>query len=103
MGMRANPPVSRQADQERRERASKAVLLRVPLTWSWHWLTGPATVRGEAERGGDGFKLHWGVIIQPLRAVSCLRTQTLQHRTTEPKQKINNLSSWILDSAIWIK
>ena len=52
MGMRANPPVSRQADQERRERASKAVLLRVPLTWSWHWLTGPATVRGEAEGRG---------------------------------------------------
>ena len=57
MGMRANPPVSRQADQERRERSSKAVLLRVPLTWSWHWLTGPATVRGGGR--GEGMALNY--------------------------------------------
>ena len=71
-----------------REKASKAVLLRVPLTWSWHLTAGYR--QGGRHRGGDGFKLHWGVIIQPLgwSQVSWLVENTALSGSTEPNKRL---------------
>ena len=71
-------PADEEREREREREPVKQFLLRVPLTWSWHLSAG--YWRGEAQRGGDGFKLHRGVIIQPL---GWLRTQIAQLSQTK--------------------
>lgn len=74
-------------ERERERGPAKQFLLRVPLTWSWHLSAGYCEGGGSEGRGG--FKLHQGVIIQPLRwEHGWLRTQPSGF--TEPNKRFKS-------------